>query len=205
MTIAPARFTLQSPSGKVWQPRQVILFSGHMIDAPGRTPPRFPPDKEAIAAQKIAGTLDELGADSQDLGITQGACGGDILFAETCQQRGIQLQLLQPFDEPYFIRNSVANGGASWLDRYQAIKLKLKTPPLSAPQELGPLPEDMDAYERGNLWLLDSALSYGAEKVRLICLWNGGGGDGPGGTAHMVEEVKKQQGRVIWLDTRKLW
>ena len=205
MNIAPARFTLQSPSGTLWQPRQVILFSGHMIDAPGRTPPRFPADKEAIAAQKIAETLDELGADSQDLGLTQGACGGDILFAEACQQRGVQLQLLQPFEEPYFIENSVANGGGSWPDRYQAIKHKLKTPPLAAPQELGPLPEEMDAYERGNLWLLASALSYGAEKVRLVCLWDGGGGDGLGGTAHMVDEVKKKQGRVIWLDTRKLW
>ena len=27
-------------------PRKVVLFSGHMIDAPGREKPRFPPDKE---------------------------------------------------------------------------------------------------------------------------------------------------------------
>lgn len=205
MNIAPAHFILQSTSGKVWQPRQVLLFSGHMIDAPDRTPPRFPPDKEALAAKKIAETLDELGANSEDLGITQGACGGDILFAEACQQRGVKLQLLQPFEEPYFIENSVTNGGASWLDRYQTIRNKLDTPPLAASQKLGPLPEQMNAYERCNFWLLTSALEYGAEKVRLICLWDGGGGDGPGGTAHMVEEVKKKQGRVVWLDTRKLW
>jgi len=205
MTIVPARFTPQSASGALWQPRHVFLFSGHMIDAPGRTPPRFPPDKESIAAQKIAETLDELGADSQDLGITQGACGGDILFAEACQQRGVQLQLLQPFEEPCFIENSVANGGERWLDRYQAIKHMLDTPPLAAPQELGPLLEQMDAYERCNLWLLASALAYGAEKVLFVCLWDGGGGDGPGGTAHMLEEVKKKNGRVVWLNTRKLW
>ena len=30
-------------------PRKVVLFSGHMIDAPGRKKPRFPSDKEAIA------------------------------------------------------------------------------------------------------------------------------------------------------------
>jgi hypothetical protein len=28
------------------EPRKVALFSGHMIDAPGREKPRFPPDKE---------------------------------------------------------------------------------------------------------------------------------------------------------------
>ncbi|MDD1625032.1 MAG: hypothetical protein LUO94_09765, partial [Methylococcaceae bacterium] len=205
MNIVPAHFTPQSTSDALWQPRQVFLFTGHMIDAPDRTPPRFPPDKEPIAAQKIAETLDELGADPQDMGLTQGACGGDILFAEACQRRGVKLQLLQPFEEPLFIENSVANGGESWLDRYHTIIQKLDTPPLAAPLELGPLAKEMDAYERCNLWLLASALAYGAEKVWFVCLWDGGGGDGPGGTAHMVEKVKMKNGRVIWLDTRKLW
>jgi len=27
-------------------PRQVFLFSGSMVDAPDRSPPRFPPDTE---------------------------------------------------------------------------------------------------------------------------------------------------------------
>ena len=76
---------------------------------------------------------------------------------------------------------------------------------MAASLELGPLAKEMDAYERCNLWLLASALAYGAEKVWFVCLWDGGGGDGPGGTAHMVEKVKMKQGRVIWLDTRKLW
>lgn len=30
-------------------PRNVVLFSGHMIDAPGRKTPRFPADVEPIA------------------------------------------------------------------------------------------------------------------------------------------------------------
>ena len=102
-------------------------------------------DKEPIAAQKIAETLDELGADPQDMGLTQGACGGDILFAEACQRRGVKLQLLQPFEEPLFIENSVANDGESWLDRYHTIIQKLDTPPLAAPLELGPLAKEMDA------------------------------------------------------------
>ena len=104
---------------------------------------------------------------------------------------------MQPFEEPDFIENSVANGGESWLDRYHAIKNKLDTTPLAAPLELGPLPEQMDAYERCNLWLLASALAYGAEKVRFVCLWDGSGGDGQGGTAHMVEEMKKKQRRGL--------
>jgi hypothetical protein len=205
VTIMPAAFIREANSDPCWKPRRVLLFSGHMIDATGRIPPRFPAEMEAIAAGKIAETLDELAADSEDLGLTQGACGGDILFAEACQQRGVKLQLLQPFEEAEFIEKSVATVGGDWLSRYQMIKLRLDTPPLAASQQLGPMPESMNAYERCNLWLLTSALAYGADKVSLICLWDGGGGDGLGGTGHMVDEVRKQQGRVVWLDTRKLW
>ena len=76
--------------------------------------------------------------------------------------------------------------------------------PLVVPDELGPLPEGANAFERCNLWLLDTAQAYGAERLRFICLWDGGGGDGPGGTAHMVDEVRRHSGQVIWIDTRTL-
>jgi tetratricopeptide (TPR) repeat protein len=65
---------------ETWQPRQVLLFSGHMVDAPDRKSPRFPADKEAIAAQKIAETLVQLGAGEGDLAVSQAAAGGDLLF-----------------------------------------------------------------------------------------------------------------------------
>ena len=37
-----------------FEPRCVFLFSGHRIDAPGRPEPRFPADKEKIAAEANA-------------------------------------------------------------------------------------------------------------------------------------------------------
>ena len=80
-----------------WQPRQVFLFSGHMIDVPDRPTPRFPASKELIAVQKIAEALQKLGAGPDDLALTQGACGGDLIFTEACQQRGVKVQWLQPF------------------------------------------------------------------------------------------------------------
>lgn len=202
MEIAPARFK-PSAGHETWLPEKVFLFSGHMIDSPDRKTPRFPPDKENAARRRIAAALADLNAGPQDLGLTQGACGGDILFAEACRRRGVKLQLLQPFEEPVFIEKSVAFADAEWLQRYLTITSGLESPPLAAPRELGRLPPDMNAYERCNLWLLASALAYGAKKLVFICLWDGGGGEGPGGTAHMVEEVEKQKGRVIWLDTKK--
>jgi hypothetical protein len=188
-----------------WQPRQVFLFSGHMIDAPDRPTPRFPSEKESIAAQKIAEALDQLGAGPDDLALTQGACGGDLLFTEACQQRGVRVYWLQPFAEADFIQKSVVPCGEAWCERFFSAKAKLASPIRSAPEYLGEPPPHADPYERCNLWLLSSALACGVDKVRFICLWNGGGGDGPGGTAHMYREVKRRAGRVYWLDTRSLW
>ncbi len=204
MSFPPAHYQ-PANSYTDWQPRQVLLFSGHMIDAPNRNPPRFPADRVQLATARILQTLDELQTGPLDLALTQGANGGDILFAEACLQRGVNLQLLQPFDEEEFIENSVTPAAGDWFNRYQSITTTIQQPPLAAPAELGELSPNMNPYERCNLWLLDTALAYGAEKLTLICLWDGGGGDGPGGTAHMVEEVKKQHGRVVWLDTREIF
>jgi len=188
-----------------WQPRQVFLFSGHMIDAPDRPTPRFPAEKEAVAAQKIAAALDRLGAGPDDLALTQGACGGDLLFTEACLQRGVKVHWLQPFREPDFIQKSVVRNSEAWRQRYLDAKAKLAGPIRAAPEELGEPPPGSEPgypYERCNLWLLYTALACGVDKVRFVCLWNGGGGDGPGGTAHMYNEVKRRTGRVTWIDTR---
>jgi hypothetical protein len=189
-----------------WQPQRVFLFSGHMIDAPDRPTPRFPPAKEPIAAQMIAEVLDQLGAGPEDLALTQGACGGDLLFTEACQRRGVTVHWLLPYREPEFMQNSVLRAGPAWRDRYLNSKAKLTAPPRSAPDELGEPPRKAGEnypYERCNLWLLYTALAWGVEKVRFVCLWNGDGGDGPGGTAHMYNEVKRRTGQVHWIDSRQ--
>ena len=135
------------------------------------------------------------------------ACGGDLLFAEACQELGVRMHWLQPFAEPDFMLRSVIRCGESWRQRYLDARKQLQLPVLSAPQELGEPPSyagDGYAYERCNLWLLYTALAWGIEKVHFVCLWNGSGGDGPGGTAHMYEEVAKRTGQVHWIDTREL-
>jgi hypothetical protein len=183
--------------------RKVALFSGHMIDAPGRAKPRFPLDKEPIAAAAIAATLADLGIGPDDLAICGGACGGDLLFAEAALAHGARLELYIPFDEPTFLEKSVDFADSHWRARFFAAKSRGALH--VAPRELGPTPESEDPYERNNRWMLDTALRFGPDKVDFICLWNGEGGDGPGGTRHMMEEVRQRGGRTLWLDTTKLW
>jgi len=210
-TLERAMQRIRSPDDE-WRPDKVFLFSGHLIDSPDRAEPRFPADKEGIAATGIGQTLDALGAGPDDLAIAQGGAGGDILFAEACLARGVRFQMLLPLAEPEFIESSIlpSADGENWRRRYFALRDQLALPVRVMPDILGPLPRDRDGrpmnpFERCNLWLLYSALTQGIDRVRFICLWNGGGGDGPGGTAHMVSEVKRRTGQVTWLDTRKLW
>jgi hypothetical protein len=186
-----------------WSPRKAVLFSGHMIDAPGREKPRFPPDKEPVAARAIASALADLDVGPGDLSICGGACGGDLLFAEAALARGARLELYIPFEEPTFLEKSVDFAGGDWRARFFAAKARgvLHVAPL----ELGPPQEGEDPYERNNRWMMDAALRFGADKVDFVCLWNGEGGDGPGGTKHMMEEVRSKGGRTTWLDTTKLW
>jgi hypothetical protein len=184
-------------------PGKVALFSGHMIDAPGRKKPRFPPEKEEVAARAIADALARLSVGADDLCICGGACGGDLLFAEAALRRSARLEIYIPFEEPKFLAKSVDFAGQDWRARFFAAKARASLH--VQPIERGPTPEGEDPYERNNLWMLEAASRFGPAKVDFICLWNGESGDGPGGTRHMMEEVSRRGGRTVWLDTRALW
>jgi hypothetical protein len=183
--------------------RKALLFSGHMIDAPGRETPRFPPDKEPVAARAIASALADLDLGPRDLCICGGACGGDLLFAEAALARSARLELYIPFDEPTFLEKSVDFADADWRARY--FRAKAHASLHVQPVELGPPPSGKSPNERNNRWMLDAALRFGPDKVDFVCLWDGEGGDGPGGTRDMMEELRNRGGRALWLDTRKLW
>lgn len=182
----------------------VYLFSGHMIDHPDRSDPRFPPEMEQEAFQRIEKVLDKLHPVSGDITIAAGAaCGGDILFIEACLKRDMRIEIYLPFDEAQFIEASVSFAGEEWVERFHAIRHHPNVTIHLQPERLGPVPEGDDPYSRNNRWALYSTLCYGIERVRLVVLWNGKGGDGPGGTAHMVREVRRLGGIVEHLDTTK--
>ena len=186
------------------EPRRVVLFSGHRVDATGRVPPRFPDDKAEHAGALIDRALRDLDVGPGDLALTQGSSGGDLLFAESAARRGALLRLMQPAPEPRFIEESVrasANGDA-WVQRYLALRAHLPEPPLQLPD--APDGTRADRFERCNHWLLDTALGWGPERMRFVCLWDGNPSNRPGGTAQMVEEVRRRGVPITWLDVRHL-
>jgi hypothetical protein len=176
-------------------PERVVLFSGHMVDKPGRTAARLPEAKMPQAAARIGQELDRIGVAPGDLGISQAASGGDLLFAHACLARGMRLEIYLPQREPEFLAASVSFGASHWQEDFDAIKNRPDVLFRVMPDELGATSKDLDIYDRCNKWMLHSALSCGLSSVRFITLWDGAPGDGPGGTEHMVGLVRRLTGR----------
>jgi hypothetical protein len=187
-------------------PQRVLLFSGHMVDAPGRRAPRFPPSKVTAAARRIDAALDALHAAATDLAITQGAAGGDLLFAHACQERRVPLQLMLPLAEAAFVRRAVARSAEPerWLAAWAHVRARLARPPMHLAGDAGASTRGNNAFERCNAWMLRSALAAAPGRVQLLCLWDGREGDGPGGTGHLVQQARHAGVPVTWIDTRQL-
>lgn len=128
-----------------------------------------------------------------------------LRMAEACLARDMRVELRLAFDEPTFLQRSIAFASDRWVERDYEVKARPKTAVLIMPNELGPVLTGVSAFSRTNIWQLYTALAWGTEKVRFVCLWNCQGGDGPGGTEHMHDTVKRYSGRVCVRDTTKLW
>lgn len=181
---------------------RVFLFSGHMVDAPGRENPRFPPKMESAVRDAIDGELDRHGAGPQDLGVGSAACGSDLLFAEGLLRRGAGLRLCLAFPEPEFLRKSVAFAGVDWVRRFHVVTARARVDVFPADSPIARTTSD--PYERTNLWMLEEARRLGGQELVFLCVWDGEGGDGPGGTAHMVQAVEAAGGSVSRIDPRSL-
>ncbi len=102
----------------------VVVFAGHLLDAPDRAarglPPRFPDDPELIAAVRAA--IDaKLAGHNAAVGFCSLASGADILFAEAVLARGARLHVVLPFARADFVATSVAAAGPGWVERFDAV------------------------------------------------------------------------------------
>jgi len=200
---------LQQPAAVAEPSTRVLVFSGHRIDPPGREASRFPASSEAQAREMIRAAVAEersLAGDGPVEGIAGGASGGDILFHEVCAELDIPTVVLLAMPEHDFAARSVADAGAGWMERFRTLCDRVPPRVLSD----GELPEwladrpDYSIWQRSNLWILHTALSREDADVTLIVLWDGQGGDGPGGTEDMVDIAERRGVKVVHLDAREL-
>ena len=200
---------LQAKITKDEKKRHYLLFTGHMIDKKDRATPRFP---ESIEATVRAAIKEAVQAQKDKYGdrlkaIAGGACGGDILFHEVCAELGVEAELFLVLPREQFIVESVEFAGNKWVDRFDDLFQKLPKKILSTTKELPKWLQskpDYNIWERNNLWMLNSALVCGGINMTMIGLWDGQGGDGAGGTQHMVQAAKARGAKTIVLDINSL-
>jgi hypothetical protein len=173
-----------------------IIFTGHMIDLPGRPMPRFPPALESAARDAIrkclGAALVRMPGDS--MGFASAARGGDILFHEQARDLGLRTAIVLPFAARTFEQTSIAGvPGGEWVSRFwklwentsESDRIDLR------------LPRSNEAYGLCNAKIVELAAARGP--FHLIALWDGRGGK-TGGTADLVNKARANEDQPDIID-----
>jgi hypothetical protein len=160
-----------------------------MIDAPGRAHPRFPPEKVLQVRRSIAEAI-WLIDDPEAWAVSGLACGGDLLFATEWLKTGRRLQGFLPREVEQFLDESVRFAGEEWVEAFREVTADPGVEVIGPDHDMAGLE---DPHTPNNLRMLEAALQAGG-RVQGLFLWDGEGGDGPGGTQHLISVVLESGG-----------
>jgi class 3 adenylate cyclase/tetratricopeptide (TPR) repeat protein len=167
----------------------VLVFAGHMIDRPDRPTPRFPSEFESAVAKEIQRKIDML---KPGFGFASAASGSDIIFLEAMLDAGAEVSVVLPYNEEDFVRDSVdVIPNSKWRARFERALTRSARVITASTQKIG---ISGISYEFcGQLLLGLAAIRCRQLDSTLIPLavWDEKPGDGPGGTASVVENWRK--------------
>jgi len=193
---------------KLKKPVHLIAIAGHLVDAPGRSEPRFPLTREAQAKALIREAVEGLRNDEYEfMGLASAAPGADILAHEVCAEIGMKSTICLPMPAKDYARltfEDLDNWRTRFLDLQQDHDVLELSDREGLPRWLSG--SNVDSWERGNRWVMQMALTWGAKRITLVALWDGKmEGDAPGGTAQMVQ-LARDAGtvRVKIVDAKRL-
>ena len=166
-------------------PPAVVLASGHVVDAPGRTPPRFPPEQVPRVTAQVQQALDAWGAGTGTTVLTGGARGADLIVAEQGLARGAHIVVCLALPQGEFERRSVELPDSDWVDRFRRVLKAAEVRHLY--DQVGVVPGD-DVFAQANRWMVEVATDLDPKPYAVI-VWDGKKGDGPGGTRDLVQRL----------------
>lgn len=192
-----------------------LVFCGHMIDEPGRVPPRFPADQEETARDRIEQAIREIRAAAEArqeriIGIAGVSYGGDLLFHEACHRLGVETRVLLPVPERAYRATAMSGQASRWADRYHAALRNATEVLILARADTLPswlqTRSSYSVWQRNSRWILHYAwTTTTADLVTVLALWNGEPGNGPGGVADMVATAEAGGAEIRVLDTVALF
>jgi hypothetical protein len=187
---------------KIFALPNVIIFSGHMIDAPGRSRPRFPPHLVPAVADEIR---DCLRRNDAQIGVCSAACGSDLTFIEAMLERGAETHVVLPWRNEEFLRTSVAiSGDPYWQEKFVQLVDRATSVTYLSQQSA---PSGNLGYVYCNDCMNGMAL-YRAEtigsQIKPIAVWDGKKGDGLGGTSSFVHFWRSRQHPVEIIDLSRI-
>jgi len=161
---------------------KLIIFSGHMIDAPDRKVQRFPPVQEGKIRSEIEWAVSDMNA---GIGFASAASGSDILFLEAMLARGATINVVLPWPREEFIQTSVAPAGTDWICRFHEVWDRAASRRILGQPNM---PASPVGFEYCNLAMIgiarEHARSLDLDVVPLV-VWDGMPG-APGGTGSFV-------------------
>lgn len=163
----------------------VVVFTGHMIDAPGRAQPRFPPQMEDAVRAQVRETLERL---RPVAAYGSAACGADIICLECVQELGGELHIVLPFPADKFREESVdLHPDGHWGERFERL-LECAHDVLVISER--PPPSNASTFEYANLIMTGLARLRAQvldTQLHGLAVWDGSGGGDAGGTGSVVE------------------
>ncbi len=164
----------------------VAVFSGHLIDAPERTTPRFPPEEEERVRIRLREIVNRRRI---AFGYASCACGGDVLFLEEVLAAGGRVVVAPPLPLEKAVERSVSVAPGDWEARLRAVLRHPRTTLLEPEcDETGE--DDAVIYSFCNRHLFGLATLRARElgfPLRGVCVWDGRIGATPGGTSSAVQ------------------
>jgi hypothetical protein len=167
-------------------PARVVLVSGHLVDGPDRPAARFPPARVAWVTARVADALDAWRVGPGTTLVCGGARGADIIAAEQAYARGAAVLLCLALPAEDFARRSVDLPGTSWADRFRDLLTVADVRQLAA--EVTDVPDGDEVFARTNAWMVDTVRAMD-DRPYVVVVWDGRGGDGPGGTGDLVRRL----------------
>jgi class 3 adenylate cyclase len=161
-----------------------IAFTGHMVDRPGRSTPRFPASLAPQIAKRIAAELEAARATD---GFASGACGGDILFHEAMLARGGRAHVALPCAVESFRRDCVdIIPGSDWGSRFDRILDQASTLEILGEQYASDNAMASECCSRVLIGMAARCAMAQREEPAVLALWDGRPGDAEGGTHSFV-------------------